>query len=1201
MIFSMLRMRILASAIGGPSRVRIRSATRRGLQCRPQVTSLEDRVTPVNLNNVLVNNPQLDVTTHDTQSETSTIVFPNKSEPGKVVVMTAYNDSAQVANGHVVGLSKSTDATSSAPVFTDLNAVSPYGRPVSNVRGDPSIARDASNGTVYVATLSSDQKKVPIHRMDENGNWLSSVDNAMYYSGETTSRKWDKEWMTVDNFTGTGNGNIYVAVWDETGTGNRIFFSRVTGGSQSFPSVFRSQNGIMNGLGANVVVGPDHAVYVFSSYPGTGVYFCRSDNFGSSFSNPALVATQNSIELDLSFRTNCFPQAAVNPATGEIYVVYNDKSASDDDHGNIWLVRSSNQGATWSSPIQVNDDGTKEAQFFPSVAVTPDGTKLTVSFYDCRNDTDGMAGTTEAIDYFAAIADISGESVVFRPNLRISTQSFPVVKGVDSYFNIRYMGDYDVVSADNNNFYFVWSDNRDPSDPITGHKGNQQNVRFAKASVNATAPEVLSYAPNGIQRSAIDHVNIFFNQGMDTTSFSFANDLVSFTGPGSSDLSGANLAFSWLSNKQLKITFNQQSTVGDYKLVLEPTILSASGKSMDDNLNGTAGETADRLTVSVQFGSYVVDSTSDVDDNNFATGQVTLREAIRSANTIANVNNSTPTITFGSSLLNGSISLGSQIKITDAVTIIGPGNANSVTINGGSGTRIFELDIPSANQPVTLVGLILTGDTVTLSGNGGAILNGDDNLTLARCTISSRTVSGSGGAIYSGTGGSVTLIDTTVSGNRATGNLSDSGGGGIAADSPLHFTIANSTINNNTATKAGGGIYFPNGVSHDTTYNIRNSTIAFNVADRGGGVFINGTAGADVPQFYNCTIASNSATNASGEQKGGGIYFINLQSSETVTLDSTIVANNTASDGGPDIFGTDGKVADPFGLIGNMNGFAFDSGASTGNKNGGDAKLDTALKNNSGGVTNTIAILSGSAAFDAGRNTLRLLNDQRGSFYRYVSQPDIGAYESTATSPTVQSVVINDGNAQRSMLTKITITFSQSVTFTSPGGAYDAITLLRTTALGTTEQSGLTGAVNMDAVHVGNVVTLTFLASGANPINAVNSSTDNASLPDGVYTLTILAANVNDGNFDGNLRTETGDSYVMVGSKTDKLYRLFGDSNGDAEVSNSEFNAFVQAYNAAPGAQGNTFDYDENGDVDDLDFEEFLQRYGGFIPGIYDS
>src|SRR5436189_5504037 len=112
------------------------SSYRKRLFRRLRLTALEDRITPVNIANVLVNNQLTDTTSQDTQSETSTIVFGS-------TILASYNDSA-LAGVHGTGYSRSTDG---GATFTDLGSL-----PGTADKGDPFLARDSVSGRIYFAT-----------------------------------------------------------------------------------------------------------------------------------------------------------------------------------------------------------------------------------------------------------------------------------------------------------------------------------------------------------------------------------------------------------------------------------------------------------------------------------------------------------------------------------------------------------------------------------------------------------------------------------------------------------------------------------------------------------------------------------------------------------------------------------------------------------------------------------------------------------------------------------------------------------------------------------------------------------------------------------------------------------------------------------------------------------------------------------------
>jgi hypothetical protein len=103
---------------------------------------------------------------------------------------------------------------------------------------------------------------------------------------------------------------------------------------------------------------------------------------------------------------------------------------------------------------------------------------------------------------------------------------------------------------------------------------------------------------------------------------------------------------------------------------------------------------------------------------------------------------------------------------------------------------------------------------------------------------------------------------------------------------------------------------------------------------------------------------------------------------------------------------------------------------------------------------------------------------------------------------------------------------------------------------------------------------------------------DGTSLADGRYTLRALANQINGGDFVGTVG-QPGNDYVLVGNPaTNKLFRLFGDADGNGSVDGSDFGVFLGAF----GTSNNLiFDFDGGGAVDALDFGQFLQRFGTSI------
>ena len=171
--------------------------------------------------------------------------------------------------------------------------------------------------------------------------------------------------------------------------------------------------------------------------------------------------------------------------------------------------------------------------------------------------------------------------------------------------------------------------------------------------------------------------------------------------------------------------------------------------------------------------------------------------------------------------------------------------------------------------------------------------------------------------------------------------------------------------------------------------------------------------------------------------------------------------------------------------------------------------------------------------------------------------------------PQIESVVVNGGNAQRSMVSELTVAFSEIV------GGVDANSFV---LLNTTTNMQIVPTVTAQVIGGKTVATLTFSGAGIN----------GGSLADGDYTLTTLdtltdnAGNQLDGDKDGN----------AGGNATDQFFRFFGDVNGDRSVNIVDFfqfrNAFRGNYNAA-------FDYNGDGAINIIDFFQFRSRFGSSL------
>jgi len=115
-------------------------------------------------------------------------------------------------------------------------------------------------------------------------------------------------------------------------------------------------------------------------------------------------------------------------------------------------------------------------------------------------------------------------------------------------------------------------------------------------------PYIYSYQPSGITAGNVSSIYLNFNHPMNESSFSIAEDIISFTSPqGTIKINN----YSWITSKKLKLTFEPQSIEGHYNLLIGSQIFNISGIALDQDKDEIPGEIPDDyLTL-----TFIIDST----------------------------------------------------------------------------------------------------------------------------------------------------------------------------------------------------------------------------------------------------------------------------------------------------------------------------------------------------------------------------------------------------------------------------------------------------------------------------------------------------------------------------------------------------------------------------------------------------------------
>ena len=326
------------------------------------------------------------------------------------------------------------------------------------VWGDPAISVDTA-GNFYFFHLANPPYP---------GNWVDRIVcqkstnggqtwNNGTYTGLNGAKVQDKHWVAVD----LANNNIYVTwtQFDNYGSSNPsdssiILFSKSLNSGQTWSTPKRisrvagdcvdSDNTVE---GAVPAVGPNGEIYDAWAGP-VGLVFNRSFDQGETWMDTNVFVSDIPGGWDYVipgiYRANGMPVTCCDlsngPNRGTIYINWSDQrnGLTDTD---IWFIKSTDGGLTWSERKRVNDDPPGKQQFFTWMAVDQSNGYLYFVFYDRRNYSGNLT------DVFMAVSKDGGETF---QNFKISETPFTPYSSV-------FFGDYTNISAYNGIVRPIWT------------------------------------------------------------------------------------------------------------------------------------------------------------------------------------------------------------------------------------------------------------------------------------------------------------------------------------------------------------------------------------------------------------------------------------------------------------------------------------------------------------------------------------------------------------------------------------------------------------------------------------------------------------------------------------------------------------------------------------------------------------------------
>ena len=427
-----------------------------------------------------------------TQSETFTASNPDN--PNQIVV--AYNDSRgrNVSPINISGASVSTDGGSTFVRLTSANGQSPF----SNTVGDPVILYNRPTGmwfTIwldggcggqglggYKTTTPGNANSWTHYCIHSNNNddresgWADNNPSSPFYGRMYTS--WNDfnvgggalfvRYSTDNGLTWTNARQITsgtpfirdVQITGDLATGD-VYIAGMDEGGGGFPHnnsnlIFRSTDG--GNTWSNTYTGP--------SFPGPGVtavgYFACMFTDGGGY-----------------WRHEGWGEPGAY--NGVVHYVYAQHGAGSDP-GDVYYIRSTDRGQTFSAALKLNTDVTTRPQWQPNLSVSPSGTVLAV-WYDARESAGCTRGSSAVPCYRMWARRSTDNGASWLSDQTFSDVVSPLPAQPDPGIQATYAGDYDYASSSPNQHTHAWVDGR-----VSISGTSQQDAFHDRQPVGAPSP-----------------------------------------------------------------------------------------------------------------------------------------------------------------------------------------------------------------------------------------------------------------------------------------------------------------------------------------------------------------------------------------------------------------------------------------------------------------------------------------------------------------------------------------------------------------------------------------------------------------------------------------------------------------------------------------------------------------------------------------
>lgn len=306
------------------------------------------------------------------------------------------------------------------------------------------VSASDDGGQTWSAPVRATTKDNPNTFNDKNSAWADNNPDSPYfgnlYVGFTAFR----------SFTFAGNGNEPVEV------------SRSTDGGASFSAPNQlspaGNNGTGNGRqGSDIVTGPDGTVYVAFEQGNSQVVAISRDG-GRSYSRPITMGPVTDIADPIpgaNFRTDSFASIAADPRTGTTtaYASWVTRTA---DGGRVVVVKSTDRGQTWTTPVKVS--GSEGYAFFNGMDVAPNG-RVDIG-YQAQTALDPTTFGTGNATINSWYVHGDGSPGGYSAPAKVTSAGSDPAASAQNNLQRQFWGDYNTLVSTATNALFIYTDSR---------------------------------------------------------------------------------------------------------------------------------------------------------------------------------------------------------------------------------------------------------------------------------------------------------------------------------------------------------------------------------------------------------------------------------------------------------------------------------------------------------------------------------------------------------------------------------------------------------------------------------------------------------------------------------------------------------------------------------------------------------------------